>query len=254
MTALNERRGGWSDRSADFRALARFFAQAPDDDAAHRLWRAAFVLTPACHLTVDATAEAAWRDADLPGTTPWAASPPLEISPRLRETGSYERRGRPTRTTDRSAARQLLVRHAEREAAQTAAARARLGTGGPVMLSALAGREGPDPEAFRLFLVVLGDALSARAPGESESSAVTADGTMEVRLKLADPKSVVRALTVDGVLSGPEHVIETMDIVPEASPAQSSALPSAPSASSGPPPRAAGVLPVGTQEQEGASR
>ena len=38
---LNERRSGRSDRSADFAALARWFAQAPDDAAAHRLWRAA---------------------------------------------------------------------------------------------------------------------------------------------------------------------------------------------------------------------
>ncbi|MBO0805214.1 MAG: TIGR02677 family protein, partial [Nocardiopsaceae bacterium] len=44
---LNERRSGRSDRSADFRVLARWFAEAPDDDAAHRLWRAAFGLAPA---------------------------------------------------------------------------------------------------------------------------------------------------------------------------------------------------------------
>src|SRR5580693_4022133 len=43
---LNERRSGRSDRSADFRALARWFAEAPDEEAAHRLWRAAFALTP----------------------------------------------------------------------------------------------------------------------------------------------------------------------------------------------------------------
>ena len=41
---LNERRSGRSDRSADFRVLARWFAEAPDDEAAHRLWRAAFGL------------------------------------------------------------------------------------------------------------------------------------------------------------------------------------------------------------------
>jgi uncharacterized protein (TIGR02678 family) len=44
---LNERRSGRSDRSADFRVLARWFAEAPDDEAAHRLWRAAFGLCPA---------------------------------------------------------------------------------------------------------------------------------------------------------------------------------------------------------------
>src|SRR5262249_9938110 len=42
VTALNERRAGRSDRSADFRVLARWFAQAPREEDLHRLWRAAF--------------------------------------------------------------------------------------------------------------------------------------------------------------------------------------------------------------------
>ncbi|MFJ9610699.1 TIGR02677 family protein [Kitasatospora sp. NPDC101176] len=217
VAALNERRGGRSDRSADFRALARLFAQAPDDAAAHRLWRAAFALTPARHLTVDAATEAAWQDADLPAAVPWAEAPALEISPRLRETGSYERRGAPNRVTDRTAARQVLAEQVELEAAQTAAARARLATDGPVLLSELAGPDGLDPHAFRLFLTVLGDALSARTPGESESSAITGDGTMEVRLKLVDPDTVVEIQTADGVLSGPEHIIEIIDLAPAGS-------------------------------------
>ncbi|GAA1899855.1 TIGR02677 family protein [Streptantibioticus ferralitis] len=214
VAALNERHGGRSDRSADFRALARFFAQAPDDAAAHRLWRAAFALTPARHLTVDAATEAAWQDADPAATTPWAEAPPLEISPRLRETGSYERRGMPTRVADRTAARQVLAEQVELEAAQTAAARARLATDGPMLLSELAGPDGLDPHAFRLFLAVLGDALSTRMPGESESSALTGDGTMEVRLKLVDPDTAVEIPTADGVLRGPEHIIEIIDLAP----------------------------------------
>ena len=70
VAALNERRGGRSDRSADFRALARFFAQAPDDGAAHRLWRAAFALSPARHLTVDADTEGAWEAGRIPAGHP----------------------------------------------------------------------------------------------------------------------------------------------------------------------------------------
>jgi uncharacterized protein (TIGR02677 family) len=88
IAALNERRGGRSDRSADLRALARFFAEAPDDAAAHRLWRAAFALAPARHLTVDARTEDHWEAAEYPPGTPWADAEPLQISPRLRETGS----------------------------------------------------------------------------------------------------------------------------------------------------------------------
>ncbi|HEU5429682.1 MAG TPA: TIGR02677 family protein [Actinocrinis sp.] len=214
VAALNERRGGRSDRSADFRALARFFAEAPDEEAAHRLWRAAFALSPARHLTVDAATEAAWDEAEPAPNTPWAEAPALEISPRLRETGSYERRGQPNRVADRSAARRVLAEQAEREAAETAAARARLATDGPVLLSELAGPRALDPGAFRLFLAVLGDALAARTPGESESGAITGDGTMEVRLKLVDADRIVEIPTEDGVLSGPEHIIEILDLVP----------------------------------------
>ncbi|HEY3872284.1 MAG TPA: TIGR02677 family protein [Actinocrinis sp.] len=212
VAALNERRGGRSDRSADFRALARFFAEAPDDTAAHRLWRAAFALSPARHLTVDAATEAAWDEAEPAPNTPWAEAPPLRISPRLRETGSYERRGRPNRVADRSAARRVLAEQAEREAAETAAARARLVTDGPVLLSELAGPRALDPAAFRLFLAVLGDALAARVPGESESGATTGDGTMEVRLKLVDADRMIEIPTEDGVLSGPEHIVEILDL------------------------------------------
>ncbi|MHA6762890.1 TIGR02677 family protein [Streptacidiphilus sp. PAMC 29251] len=218
VAALNERRGGRSDRSADFRALARFFAEAPDDADAHRLWRAAFALSPARHLSVDADSEAAWLEADLPPGTPWADAPALRISPRLRETGSYERRGSPNRIADRTEARQALVEQAEQETAQTAAARSRLATRGEVMLSDLAapaGPEGLDPEAFRLFLALLGDALSARRPDQKQSGAVSADGTLEIRLELVDAARLVRIPTVDGVLTGPEHRIEIIDLVQE---------------------------------------
>ena len=212
VAALNERRGGRSDRSADLRVLARFFAQAPDDAAAHRLWRAAFALAPARHLTIDAQTEEAWEAADYPPGTPWADAEPLRISPRLRETGSYERRGTANRAIDRDAGRRLLAVRAERETAEIAEARRRLTTDGPVLLSEVAGPDGLDPRAFRLFLTVLGDALAARRPGTTTTTATSGDGSMEVRLKLVDAGRVVTVATADGVLSGPEHVVEIIDL------------------------------------------
>src|SRR5262249_10289261 len=88
---LNERRSGRSDRSADFRMLARWFAEAPDDEAAHCLWRAAFGLSSARHLSVSSETADAWHD--LPHGMPWQDAPPIRISPQLRKTGAYERRG-----------------------------------------------------------------------------------------------------------------------------------------------------------------
>ena len=206
---LNERRSGRSDRSADFRALARWFAEAPDDEAAHRLWRAAFGLCPARHLSVTSETADAWRD--LPPATAWRDAPPIYISPQLRRTGSYERRGQPNQVRDRSADKELLHKQAEREAAETVAARRCLRTTGPTLLSDL---DVLDPRAFRLFLALLGDALAARRPGEAEVKTVTSDGTLEVRLSLVSDGGTATIRTADGLLTGPEHVIEITDLAP----------------------------------------
>jgi uncharacterized protein (TIGR02677 family) len=204
---LNERRSGRSDRSADFHVLARWFAEAPGDEAAHRLWRAAFGLCPARHLSVTAESAHAWHD--LPPGTAWGDAPPIRISPQLRKTGTYERRGKPNQVRDRSADRELLRRQAEREAAETTAARRRLATAGPMLLSAL---DVLDPRAFRLFLALLGDALAVRRPGDTEVKTVTSDGTLEVRLSLVSDGGTATIRTADGLLTGPEHVIEITDL------------------------------------------
>jgi uncharacterized protein (TIGR02677 family) len=103
----------------------------------------------------------------------------------------------------------VLRERADREAAETAAARARLRTGGPVLLSELGVL---DPQAFRLFLALLGDALAARLPGDTEVKALTGDGSMEVRLSLVPDGGEVRIVTEDGVLTGPEHIVEITDL------------------------------------------
>ncbi len=206
---LNERRSGRSDRSADFAALARWFAAAPDDAAAHRLWRAAFGLSPARHLSVTGDTVDEWERG--PAGLPWAEAPPIRISPQLRKTGSYERRGKPVQVRDRSAERDLLRLQAEQEAEQTAEARRRLQTSEPVLLSDL---DVLDPRAFRLFLSLLGDALAARAPGAAEVATVTSDGSLEIRLRLVPDGGPATVKTEDGVLTGPEHVIEIKDLVP----------------------------------------
>jgi uncharacterized protein (TIGR02677 family) len=203
---LNERRSGRSDRSADFRVLARWFAEAPDDESAHRLWRAAFGLSSARHLSVTDETAAAWQD--LPNGTAWRDAPPVRISPQLRKTGSYERRGKPNQVRDRSAELEFLRRQAAAEAAETAAARRQLATTGPTLLSDLGML---DPRAFRLFLALLGDALTARKPGDTEVKIMTSDGTLEVRLSLVPDGGTATIRTGDGLLTGPEHVVEITD-------------------------------------------
>ncbi|WFE22243.1 TIGR02677 family protein [Solwaraspora sp. WMMD937] len=211
VASINERRAGRSDRSADFRSLALWFAQAPDDEAAHRLWHTAFGLSPVRHLTVTTETLAAVEQRPVPASTSWAHAPRLEISPRLRKTGSYERRGSPSRVLDRSAQRRQLAERAERETAQTARARAALATDGPVPLSRLGEL---DTAEFRLFLHLLGDALAARRPDATEVTTTTSDGTLRVRLVRVDGAPPVRIVTADGVLTGPEHLVDITDLAP----------------------------------------
>ncbi len=65
VSLLHERRAGRSDRAADFRRLALWFAEVPTNADAHRLWRAAFALSPARHLALAIT------DEKISANTPW---------------------------------------------------------------------------------------------------------------------------------------------------------------------------------------
>ncbi|SRR6266545_1018195 len=205
VASLNARRGGRSDRSADFRELARWFATAPAEDDLHRLWRTAFGLSSSRHLSAPGTEP----ERPVPVSTPWADAPPLDISPRLRRTGSYERRGKPNRIIDRSEQRRYLAELAAKEAAETAAARETLATTHPTRLADLGEL---DPAAFRLFLGLLGDALAARSPGRRSVDTTTSDGTMAIRLTALDDGARAAIRTPHGVFRGPDHLVEIIDL------------------------------------------
>ncbi len=118
IAAINERRSGRSDRSADFRILGSWFAACADNGEAHRLARAAFALNPARHFSLNADAEA-----ELPASTRWADAPPLKIHPRLREYGEAAPRGPLPRVRDRAEARARLASELAEESMQVEAAR-----------------------------------------------------------------------------------------------------------------------------------
>jgi uncharacterized protein (TIGR02677 family) len=197
--ALNERRSGRSDRSADFRVLAGWVAACDDDAEAHRLARAAFALNPARHfaLAVEARAEVG------PGTR-WADAPPLTISPRLREYGEAAPRAPLPRVRDRAAARRLIEQELAQEAGQVEAARLRLATGRPTRLSEL---DTLDRHAFGLFLALLGEALAEQEGPEATIERQTADGLLRIRLEPLGPDSRARIRTPHGVFAGRDHLI-----------------------------------------------
>ncbi len=209
VATRGERRSGRSDRSQDFRELARWFAEAPNEEDCHRLWRAAFALAPSRHLTVDAATIDARQAAPVPPSTPWVEAPPVRLSPRLRRTGSHERRGKPTRIADRGPERALLAERLATEAAQTARARAALATDGTVRLSELAAL---DRDAFDLLLELLGEALAWPNPRGRPVEVTTGDGSLELVLTPTGDGTEAAVTTRDGTLRGPDHHVRITDL------------------------------------------
>lgn len=206
VAAINDRRVTRTDRFTDLRALARWFAEAESDADAHRLWRAAFALTPARHLQVNADTLDERDARPVSPQTSWLAAPSLRLSPRLRRSGRHTRRGRPADVVDRSAGKALIAATIQAEAAQIEAARRRLATGRPILLSDLGEL---DPCEFDLFLDLLGEALAAKVvPGDVVETTST-DGTLQIILAPAPGSATITTST--GRLTGPDHLVTILD-------------------------------------------
>lgn len=202
IARVNERRTGRSDRAADYRQLARWFAETTDEADAHRLWRAAFALAPARHLAL------AVED-DVAATTPWADAPAIAIEPTLRERGRLPSSGGPPRLRDRSAEKNWLAEKIAAEDAQLAAARERLITDEVTRLSQI-GRL--DRHAFAMFLNVLGEALAAmRDPGQRIERR-TSDGSLALTLAPIDNAPIVTIETEDGAFAGRDHWLHIREV------------------------------------------
>lgn len=210
VAGINERRAGQSDRSADYARLAIWFAEAPDDDAAHRLWRCAFSLNPCRHLSI--TQETLdQRDASpVESGASWIDAPPMSLSPRLYQSGRYTPRGRTATIIDRSADRARLARLADEEAEALIRARQSLFTDAPVRLSKL-------PElndaSFRLLIDLIGDALAHRTDATTPVSTFSADGSIRIDLQPTNDNQTAVLRSSDGVLIGDDHLLWIRDAV-----------------------------------------
>lgn len=202
IARVNERRTGRSDRAADYRQLARWFAETTDEADAHRLWRAAFALAPARHLAL------AVED-DVAATTPWADAPAIAIEPTLRERGRLPSPGGPPRLRDRSAEKAWLAEKIAAEDAQLAAARERLFTERITRLSQI-GRL--DRHAFALFLSVLGEALAAMGDPSQRIERRTSDGSLALTLAPIDNAPIVTIETEDGAFAGRDHWLHIREV------------------------------------------
>lgn len=198
IAAINERRGGRSDRSADFRMLASWFAACENDTQAHRLARAAFALNSARHFSLVPEAQ------NVPASTRWADAPPVRIHPRLREYGEASPRGPLPSVRDRGHERDVLRHQVAEEHRQVEAARARLANGKGVRLSALGHL---DAQAFQLFLNLLGEALAAQSNPDETVERSTADGLLRICLMPLGAGTFAQIVTDAGIFAGRDHVL-----------------------------------------------
>lgn len=196
LSELNDRRSGKSDRSADFRVLARWFAQCESNDAAHRLFRAAFALSPARHLSLCTPSE------HVGATTPWSEAAPVMIHPKLRERGTLSPRGAPPRVRDRSRERALLGQQLAAEQHALDAARQRFARGEPMLLSQLGKL---DRHEFRVLLGLLGEALAAQRSADEPVQRPSSDGLLMITLEPLGGDSHAVIETEEGVFRGRDH-------------------------------------------------
>jgi uncharacterized protein (TIGR02677 family) len=189
-------------RRADFLRLARWFSAA-DDDAAHRLYAAAFGAYPARHLLFGPEEP----DPRVGPTTSWWASDPVHVPVSLRERGDRAMRGRTSRVPDPTADRLRLIAEAQREAEQRRAAAAELALAGPLHRATIS------PAARNLLLDLVADLLARHrdetadhdvglrlraVPGE-DTVVSSSDGTTTfIALSLAVSSTTEPAPTVPG--------------------------------------------------------
>lgn len=207
LAGLHDRRTRKVDRSADLRTLARWFAAAPTEADAHRLWRVAFGLHAARHLRIDAETLAARDQQPVPAGTSFREAPPVRVAPRLRSHGRILRSGRPATVIDRSADKERLRASAEAEAAELLEAQQRLARGERLRLSELSQRGRLDATEFRVLLELLGEALATRTPDGRYVETTSSDGLLVVRLEPTEDAAEAVLETTLGTLRGPDHFI-----------------------------------------------
>lgn len=202
VSQINERRASRADRAADFATLARWFAEAPDEAACHRLWRTAFALSPARHLRVNSETLAARASAPETPRTSWLEATPVWLAPRLRARGFHAPRGASPAVIDRAAEKARLRELARQQAEQAERARRHLTDGGRRRLAEL----GPlKDDSFRLFLDLLGHALTKRHDPDGSIDVESADGTLRIVLDPVPGGELVTLVTDHGEFRGRDH-------------------------------------------------
>jgi uncharacterized protein (TIGR02677 family) len=200
LDRITESRRRASNAVADFRELARWFSVVPARDDLHRLWSTMFGLSPARH------AHLPHPDPELvPSSLSWQQAPPVPVSPLLRSAGRSERFSRTAQVRDVAAIRADRAEQALAERAELEAAWSMLDTGGVIRLSAF-GRL--DHVVFERLLDLLGRALASPQETGGCRRGTTADGQIEVVLRVPADGATARLTTGRGTFTGPDYQVE----------------------------------------------
>ena len=205
VARINDRRITRSDRVADFQTLARWFAEAPSDGDAHRLWRGAFGLSSARHLRINEDTLDRREQNPVAPQTSWLNAEPLEISPRVRRSGRSVAKGPAKSVIDRSKEKELLARLAREEAQQIAEAQKRLATGRRLRLSNFGLLK--TTAELELFLDLLGESLASKLQATDTVVANSTDGSLRIELEPTGDGMEAQIPTSEGVLCGEDHYI-----------------------------------------------
>jgi len=208
VAGIHNRRTTRSDRAADLRSLARWFAETDNDQEAHRLWRAAFDLSPARHLRVEQETLDFREDHPTPAAMSWLDAPPVMISPRLRQSGRHAPRGPAKSIIDRSHEKALVAEAVAAQNEQLELARRRLATGQACRLSEIGFLNLVE---FSLFLDVLGKALSKKVHPSDAVEATSSDGSLVIRLSPTGDGRLASVETEHGNFCGQDHFLLIAD-------------------------------------------
>ncbi len=200
LARLDDRHARSADRGADFRTLARWFAEAPSDAGAHALFASAFGLHAARHF------QHAEDDPEITrASTSWWEAAPIEIPIRLRTHGAVSRSGRPPAALDFSDGRAWLAARRRRERSQVEAALGRFVGRGTVRLSDL---EALDAAEFDQLLALVDEALCAPRGAAGVRRTRTADGQLEIVLRPPETKTWTTLRTPSGRLRCLDYALE----------------------------------------------
>jgi len=202
LANINDRRSSRSDRSADWKELAGWFAEADSEEDLHRLWRAAFSLSQSRHYMINTETLDEREEHPVSPKISWLEAEPVWITPRLRQSGRSVARGSAKSVIDRRKEKEAIKKLNEEETRQIEEARRVLATGQRTRLCKITQL---DPHAFELFLDLLGEALSQKVEPHESVTAPSTDGSLAIHLEPIPDAEWVSFRTQHGALSGFDH-------------------------------------------------